>query len=472
MKTPSFLTSSFRAHPLAFLCTTAAIIAACSDTPAKVPADPTKDPTVDPAADIVHRSDIKPVTRVEDAKPGVFIPPFLDCRDPAAGDPKGTSQDGKVCTNVAISGATEAGKSFAKYASCEVVRAQRPYYPTPPAKVPSASDPRLNDAKLMAEVNWAKGELAASGCVCCHDSTLTPRGTSQWDIASAGVWLDTISDTGLAFFAGYADSAVLGAYPAADNHNFDRSTTGVPSTDPARMKKLIDEELGRRGITEAKAREVPPFGGPIYANSVRPPTACGAGEGVLPDGNIVFKGGNARYVYILDVGSKNPGVPPNLDRPAGTRWRLDVLPSADALASGLAYGKTPAGSYQDTPATGQVAALEKGKQYTLHVLKDVGLPLANCTFTFGELPAAEADAGSPTPDAATTDGGASAFGAACTDNATCTAPTTYCAKMPGSPAGYCTVTGCKENASVCPSGWKCFDLSAFQPGAPSICTKP
>jgi hypothetical protein len=137
------------------VCTVSAIFAACSDTPVtKVPADPIKDP----ASDIVHRSDIKPVTRVEDAKPGVFIPPFLDCRDPLAGDPAGTSKDGKVCTNVAISGATEAGKAFAKYASCDIVRAQRPYYPTPPAKVPSASDPRLADAKFMTEVNWAKGE--------------------------------------------------------------------------------------------------------------------------------------------------------------------------------------------------------------------------------------------------------------------------------------------------------------------------
>jgi hypothetical protein len=462
------------------ICASAAAVAACSD--ATQPIKPIAEPSVKPTSEIVYRADVKLVTRVEDAKPGVFVPPFENCQDPLAGDPAGKGKDGKVCANVAISGATEAGKSFSKYASCEVVRTQRPYYPTPPAKVPSSTDPRLNDAAYMAEVNWAKGELQASGCVCCHDSTILPKGSSQWDISSAGVWLDTISDTGLGFFAGYADSSVLGAYPAADNHNFDRAVTGVPSTDPARMKKLITAELAQRGISVEKASSASPFGGPIYVNSIRPPTACTAGEGVLPDGTIAFKGGNARYVYMLEVGSKNPGVPPNLDRPMGTRWRLDVLPSADALASGLAYGKTPGGSYQDTPVSTPALTLEKGTQYVLHVLKDVGLPLANCVFTFGETPAM-VDAGmqamdaAPSVDAANgdagvSDGGASPFGAACMEDAGCSAPTTYCAKQPGSQTGYCTVTGCKQNARVCPSGWGCFDLSMFQPGAPSICTKP
>lgn len=446
------------ASTLFSVCALATVFAACSDATTSTPVDD----------GIIHRSDITPVTRVEDAKPGVFIPPFQDCRDPIAGEST-SKPGGKVCTNVSIAGATESGKAFSRYASCEVVRTQRPYYPKDPAKTPPTDDPRLSDKALLAELAWAKGEVAASGCVCCHDSTLATRGASQWDIEAGPLWLDTLSDSGLALFAGLADSSVLGAYPAAENHGFDRTETGIPTTDTARMKRIISAELTRRGITEAQARSVPPFGGPIYTNSVRPPEQCGAGEGVAPDGRVLFNGGSARYVYVLEAGSKNPGVPPNLDRPAGTLFRLDVLPSADALPSGLLYGKTPTGSYQDTPSKGAAPALEKGRTYHLSVLKDVGLPLANCLFVFGSDIASTpaADAGVPG------DSGAPAgFGATCTEDANCVAPTTYCAKMPGSPSGYCTRTGCVETPSVCPSGWGCFDLSKFQAGSPSFCSKP
>jgi hypothetical protein len=460
-----------------------AMFAACTVTTQSGPTAPS--PNADDG--ITYRSEVKPVTRVEDAKPRVFIPPFEDCREALPGEAAGT-KNGKVCTNVSISGATEAGRSFDKYASCGVVKTQRPYYPRDPAKMPSANDPRLQDATYVAETTWAKDQVAASGCACCHDSRIS--GPSQWDINAGGTWLDTLSDSGLALFLGYADSSVLGAYPAAENHGFDRNTLGIPTTDAARMTALLKAELERRGITEEQARKVPPFGGPIYANSVRPPTACGAGEGIAPDGRVLFKGGAARYVYVLDVGSKNPGVPPNLDRPAGMQWRLDVLPSADALPSGLMYAKTPAGSYQDFPISTPAAALTKGKPYQLYVLLDVGIPLANCTFTFGDEVAQPA-----TPDAGASDSGASdassssssggmsdsgsgdgggvaAFGATCSDDANCQGPTDYCVKAPGAPTGYCSRKGCKEDASICPSGWACFDLGMFQPGLPSICRKP
>jgi hypothetical protein len=296
--------------------------------------------TSSPGANAVrYRADVTPVTRVADAKPGVFIPPFRDCRGPLAG---GTtpSSSGQVCTNVAISGATEPDKHFQSYGSCDVVITQRPYWPAPPAKASSASDPRLNDWGYGGEVAWAKSQVAASGCVCCHDNRIAPRGASQWDIAAVGNWLDTVSDGGLALFAGLADSSVLGAYPPSENHGFDRTSVGLPSTDPERMKKLILAELAYRGISEAEARAVPPFGGPIYENAVRPPVAC-AGQGIDPEGHVVYMGGNARYVYVLEPGSKNPGVPPNLDRPEGTIWRLDVLPNAEALESGFRYATTP-----------------------------------------------------------------------------------------------------------------------------------
>jgi hypothetical protein len=442
------------------LCT----FAACG-TDARLGAGPDAGPVDD---GITHRSDVTLVTRAQDAKPGVFIPPFEDCRDPLPGEPAG-KKNGKVCTNVSIAGATEANRSFAAYAACDIVLTQRPYYATPPAKVPPQSDPRLADSAMLAELEWAKSEINASGCVCCHDSRTRPPG--QWDINAGPLWMDTLSDSGLSLFGGFADSSVLGAYPAADNHGFDRIQTGIPTIDTARMKKLVNAEMARRGISEANARAVPPFGGPIYTNSVAPPTQCGAGEGVDRDGRILFNGGSARYVYVLEPGSANPGVPPNFDRPKGTVWRLDVLPSADAIPSGMLYAKTPAGSYQDTPEKGAAPALENGKTYQLYVLKDVGVPRVNCLFKFGTPVAPAVDAGTPQTDAGT-DAGPGGFGAVCMDSTQCNAPSDYCALAPGATTGYCTQRGCKEMPSICPAGWKCFDLSVFQAGAPSICQKP
>src|SRR5262245_45690077 len=73
---------------------------------------------------ITYRDDVTPVTNAEDALPGVFIPPFVDCREPLDGEP-GMGPDGQVCTNVAISGSTEPGRYFPDYASCDVVLTQR-----------------------------------------------------------------------------------------------------------------------------------------------------------------------------------------------------------------------------------------------------------------------------------------------------------------------------------------------------------
>jgi hypothetical protein len=261
---------------------------------------------------------------------------------------------------------------------------------------------------------------------------------------------------------------------ASGTSGFDRDRTGIPSTDSERMKTFLLAELARRGISEDEARAVPPFGGPIYANRVAEPKPCVAGEGVTREGAIVWNGGDARYVYVMREESDNPGVPPNLDLPEGTLFRLDVLASAAPITSGVAYGTTPAGSFQAYPEDARASTLEEGTRYHLYVLKDVGLPLANCVFTFGQDPPPPEPKPEPepepTPDAGTqcADEG---FGTPCEDDSACTCAANYCALMPGQTAGYCTKTGCKEDASLCPSGSSCFDLSLFSPGLPSICTQ-
>lgn len=415
---------------------------------------------------VVYRSDIRPVTNVAEAKPGVFIPPFRECKSPLPGE-TGNGPNGTVCTNVAISGSTEADKSFAAYAACDVVRTQRPYWSAPPARVPAADDPRLSDAAYLDDLAWVKSQIASSGCVCCHDSRVVA--SAQWDIDRGPLWLDSLSDPGLALFTGLADSTVLGAYPKHENNGFDRTITGIPTNDTPRMQAILFRELERRGITREQAAAVPPFGGPIYANQVTPPGVCTAGEGVTSDGRVLWKAGGARYVYVMAESAKNPGVPPNLDLPSGTIWRLDVLARADAVQSGISYGTTPPGTFQAVPDRVRAPLLVAGTKYHFTVLRDVGVPATNCIFTYPAAPAPVTDAGpgpGPSCDAGT------ALGRACTDNAACGCGAPYCALQPGQTQGYCTVTGCKEDPGVCAAGWSCFDLGVFAPGQPSICTKP
>jgi hypothetical protein len=311
---------------------------------------------------------------------GVFIPPYETCKPPVEGEPPGRAPNGDVCTFNAISACTEPGRRFEDYASCDVVRSQRPYYPVPPRAVAPENDPRLSDPTYLAEMGWVTEQAAACGCTCCHSQRASTAGASIWSIDESPLWLDHLSDGGLALLAGLADSSVLGAYPAEENYGFGRDETGLPSTDPARMQAFLLGEWMRRGRTPADAAEIPPFGGPIYSQQVYVPEPCRAGEGVGADGTVTWTNGEARYVYVLEAGSKNPGVPPNLDLPEGTVWRVDVTPDQRAVASGFAYGDVPAGAVQRFPAEGRPAALVSGETYYLYVLFDVGLPITRCLF--------------------------------------------------------------------------------------------
>ena len=175
---------------------------------------------------------------------------------------------------------------YPDYADCDVVRTERPFWPEDPAGQTDSGDPRLHDSDFMAELGWMTQQVEAAACSCCHDSRQNGGLTGQWDIYHDGIWLDTLSDSGLALFIGLADSSVLGAYPAADNFGFDRSATGIPTDDTARMQAFLQRELDRRGITRAQAAAVPPFGGPIYENRVKQPDACSdEGSGIDPSGH-------------------------------------------------------------------------------------------------------------------------------------------------------------------------------------------
>lgn len=308
----------------------------------------------------------------------VFQPPELICKAPLDGEAPGQSANGDVCTWQLISGATEEGRRFQDYASCDVVRTQRPYYAYGRPDDAERDDPRMQDPTYVAELNWVKSQIDSTACVCCHKSSVVPDGVSNWDIEQPGNFMNGFYDTGLALGANWLNSVALGAFPPEENNGFDRDISGIPSTDPERMRDFFAAELTYRGRTQQDFADSPPFGGPLFDQIYYEPEACPDGVGLAADGTITWEGGGARYIYLLRIGSLSPTIPPNLDRPEGTLWRLDVEPSADALASGsIKVGEVPAGTSQVIP-DGEQPAIDVAERYYLYVSADVGAPITRC----------------------------------------------------------------------------------------------
>jgi hypothetical protein len=313
---------------------------------------------------------------------GGFTPMTVDCRDPRPGEPAGTGPGGQVCTPTIISGSTEPGRQYADYASCDVVRTQRPYYMRrSTAPMAGADDPRLADTTYMGEVDWLRTQAEASACACCHTASRTPAGAGIWDTEAGPLWVDTVSDAALAMLAGFTDSAAFGYLPAAQNNGFDRSTTGLPTTDVPRLQAFATRELARRGLTVDQARGLPPFA-PFFRDLIDyRPSACPDGVGVDASGALHWTGGTARYISVLRADAPSPGVPPNWDLPEGTLWAIAVPPTSLPMGCGTQYGALPPNAYQRVPATGAAPALVSGETYYLYVQRDVAQPITRCTFT-------------------------------------------------------------------------------------------
>ncbi len=188
----------------------------------------------------------------------------------------------------------------------------------------------------------------------------------------------------MAMLAGWVDSRAFGAFDPAVNNGFSRDQTGLPSTDPDRTEAFFAGELARRDLGQEDFADTPPFGGPLADQLTYEPSPCSAGEGVDADGTVTWVGDRARYVYVLEPWAENPHVPPNMDLPEGTLWRLDVPPEDDAIASGIFYGAVPAGTRQRWPEAGEPPALESGRTYYMVALFDVAQPLTRCLFVAGE----------------------------------------------------------------------------------------
>ncbi len=316
----------------------------------------------------------------------VFEQPELSCRPAKSGEPPGQSDGGQVCTWEMISASTELGRDFGDYASCDRVRTQRPYYPAPTEADAERDDERLKDPAYVADLDWMKEQIRASACVCCH-STRAPQGTSNWFLESPGNFLNSFYGSGLAMGAGWINSVGFGTYPPEAVHGFWRPTEEhpersiVPTTDPERMVRLFERELGYRGLTRADFADQPYAAGPLDEQRFFRPAACAEGEGVDAQGAFKWKGGKARYVYVLEKDARSPTVPPNLDTPEGTLWRLDVPYTGVAIGQeALSYGVVPEGLIQKVPTSGPPPALVSGRAYYLYVLADVAVPMTRCLF--------------------------------------------------------------------------------------------
>jgi hypothetical protein len=175
-----------------------------------------------------------------------------DCRErPGGGEP--------ICTPISISGATEEGLNFAEYASCAVVRTQRPFRPVPVPNRSQPNDPRLSDPEFQAELAWLTQQVRSTGCACCHDSS-TGYQAAMWDVAQGTIWTDQLTVRGIGVLSGRISSKIFGFIPPEENNGFDRSVTGLPTNQLTRMKAFFDREIERLGITEEMFKKQRPIG--------------------------------------------------------------------------------------------------------------------------------------------------------------------------------------------------------------------
>jgi len=248
-------------------------------------------------------------------------------------------------------------------------------------------DPRLEDPTYKTEVEWVRSQLTAGACVCCHGRE-APQGASNWTVDSPN-FINGFHDRGVAMGAGWIRSVGFGAYPPEQNNGFVRPTLEnpdgsiFPTTDPQRMIRFWLGEAAHRGIKEEQFAAEKYRASPLDDQMAYKPTDCSESEGIGADGKIRWKFGAARYLWVLSADASSPGVPPNLDLPAGTVWNVYVSSDGGTpIPNGtVSYGTLPAGALQKFPADGAApAALESGRKYYLYALSDIGLPVTRCLF--------------------------------------------------------------------------------------------
>jgi hypothetical protein len=208
-----------------------------------------------------------------------------------------------------------------------------------------------------------------------------------FDADAPGNVLNQLNDRGIAMGAGWIDTVGFGAYPPADNNGFERADLEhpdhsiFPTTDMERMIGIFEREGAHRGLTRADFADDTYGAGPLDTFRAFRPEPCTEEEGIDADGVLRWIPGRVRYLSVLEPDAVSPTVPPNLELPEGTLWRVLLDKDEDPLASGtIRYGIVPSTMTQQFPASGKPKALVSGKTYYLHAMADVLTPISRCLF--------------------------------------------------------------------------------------------
>lgn len=96
---------------------------------------------------------------------------------------------------------------------------------------------RLDDP----DYDWAKAQVDACSCVCCH--TTDGVAAHVWSVDFEPVWTDSIPTDVLGrVLEGGRDNRLR----PNDNNGFDREVSNIPSTDGGRLIEYLQREMDRR----------------------------------------------------------------------------------------------------------------------------------------------------------------------------------------------------------------------------------
>jgi len=284
-------------------------------------------------------------------------------------------------------GCVPEGHTYPELAGCDKVRTLGPSWYVPPTQKFESDLALLEDPEFVRELEWVRGQALTNGCACCHASDAGDY-ASFFDIDAPGIWTDTLTMTGVVMAAGLADEhKYLGYLPPETNLGFDRETTIFATNDIPRMQAFFEAEFARRGGTPADIELASKTFMQINSGLFNAPTECGPGEGIDEQGHIIWKGDGARQIYVQELGSRNPGSPPNFDKPEGTVWAIYADHTMEAMASGtMRLGESSDSAVQVIPSERTLEpSFEEGRSYRLFVTPDFMRSVhVNCTFTYGE----------------------------------------------------------------------------------------
>ncbi|MCO4770790.1 MAG: hypothetical protein KDA24_12230 [Deltaproteobacteria bacterium] len=135
------------------------------------------------------------------------------------------------------------GERFDDRYSCDMVEGPCRDEPhgTPSSQVTNPDPERLNDPDL----DWAQAQAASCSCSCCHRDSGVSADIWSYDF-EGGAWTDSMNTDRLRRLAEYP-SHTGNVLSPEENFGFRRDETGMPTTDPDRLRAFLEREVMRRG---------------------------------------------------------------------------------------------------------------------------------------------------------------------------------------------------------------------------------